>query len=207
MAEQITTRQREVLNVVQEHTDRTGVAPSLSELARVLDIRRASVQQHLKALERKGYLVVLPGRARGIRLLRRDPERTVTTSREIPVLGRIAAGAPLLAIEHVEGTVHVDAARFPGGQLFALKVRGDSMVGAGILDGDLVIVRPQPIAEPGEIVVALLGGEEATVKRFRPRGTEVRLESENKKYDPIVCQAHDVEIRGKVVGVHRVVPE
>ena len=204
MAEQITARQREVLDVVQEHAERTGVAPSLSELANVLKIRRASAQQHLKALERKGYLLLLPGRARGIRLLQRDREHAAAC-REIPVLGRIAAGVPLLAVENAAGTIHIDAARFPPGQLFALTVHGDSMIGAGILNGDLVIVRPQSIAEPGEIVVALIRGEEATVKRFRPHGKEVQLESENEQYDPIVCHAHDVDIRGKVVGVHRAV--
>lgn len=204
MDTELTERQREVLDVIREHIERLGVAPSIQELARALGIRGPTAQQHLKALERKGFIALLPGRARGIRLLREVGEDGATRTREVPVLGRVAAGEPLLAAENIESTVHVDAAQYPSGQLFALRVRGDSMTGAGIFDGDLVIVRPQPVAEPGDIVVALVAGEDATVKRFRPHGDEVRLEAENPAYEPIVRHAREIAIRGKVVGVQRV---
>lgn len=200
----LTERQRQVLDVIREHIDRLGVAPSIQELARSLGIRGPTAQQHLKALERKGFIALLPGRARGIRLLREVDQDGAARTREVPVLGRVAAGEPLFAAENIESTVHVDAAQYPVGQLFALRVHGDSMTGAGIFDGDLVIVRPQPVAEPGDIVVALVAGEDATVKRFRPHGDEVRLEPENPAYGPIVRHARDVAVRGKVVGVQRV---
>jgi repressor LexA len=121
----------------------------------------------------------------------------------MPILGRIAAGTPIFAAENHQGTLHVDARRYRGEALFALRVQGESMIGAGILDGDLVIVRAQATADPGDIVVALIG-DDATVKRFRPKKDHVSLEPENPKMKPIRVPADELLIQGKVIGVQRV---
>ena len=207
MTRALTDRQRRIIEVLEEHVARLGVPPSISELARTLGVTGATAHQHLKALERKGYLQVLPGRARGLRLLRTTggDDGGESRTREIPILGRVAAGQPILAVENLEGTIHIDATQYPTGKLFALRVTGDSMTGAGIFKGDIVVVRPQSVAEPNEIVVAIVDDEDATVKRFRPHGRVVHLESENPDYPPIIRPASQVSICGKVVGVQRVV--
>lgn len=202
MPKSLTARQQQVLRFIEDRLTQVGIAPTVEEISRALGVRGPTAYQHLRALERKGSITRLPGRARGVRVSTvqgKDP----SASREIPIVGRVAAGAPLLAVENLEGMAVVDAARYRGERLFALRVRGDSMVNAGILDGDLVIVRPQPTADPGDIVVALVRGEEATVKRFRRSGDDVRLEPENPDYQPIIFRGSEVAICGKVVGVQR----
>jgi repressor LexA len=156
--------------------------------------------QHLQALERKGCIAREPGRSRSIRLLQSTQGDGAV--RDVPVLGRVAAGVPLYAEQNHLGVVRVDATRFRGERLFALRVRGQSMAGAGILPGDLLIVREQSSAESGDIVVAFVD-DEATVKRFRRRGRTVRLEPENPDFDVLETTADAVRIAGKVVGLQR----
>ena len=204
MPKGLTDKQQQVLRFIEDSIAQAGIAPTVIEISRALGVRGPTAYQHLRALERKGCITRLPGRARGVRVSTvQAREPSDAGCREIPVVGRVAAGAPILAVENIEGTVVVDAARYRGDRLFALRVQGDSMEGAGILDGDLVIVRSQPAAAPGDIVVALVRGEEATVKRFRPRGDIIQLEPENPAYPPLVLAPGEVSICGKVVGVHR----
>ncbi len=189
----LTPRQQRVLELIQGHVRRNGRAPPYREIARHIGRDVRSAYQHVEALERKGVLERVGGR---IELLGdyRPP-------RGIPVLGRIAAGSPTLAIENIVS--RVDLARAFRGteadQLFLLQVKGDSMTGAGIHDGDLVLVRSQRTVEDGEIAAVVIG-EEATVKRVRFRGGRIRLEPANRKYKPItVGPDDDVRIAGKVL--------
>jgi repressor LexA len=200
-------RQRAVLDAIQAWIREHGYPPTIRELGARLGIKSLrGVTAHLDALAKKGWLQ-REARARSIRLaeeLRAPVERLL----RIPVLGQIRAGAPVLAEEHVDGHLLVDPSWISGagqaaGTHFALRVRGDSMIGAGILDGDVVIVRQQPTAEPNDIVVALVGGE-ATVKRFVKRGEQIRLQPEHPTMPPIVpTPAEGLALLGKVVAVFR----
>ncbi len=196
--ESLTDIQREVLKYVQDHLTQTHRPPTVREVMRHFKWNSPqSARKHLLALEEKGYLEREEHTARGLRLAE---DSSVGVS--IPILGRVAAGLPLLAEENREGTMVVDPSMARGGRnLFALTVRGDSMVNAHILPGDKVIVQQTAHASPGEIVVALLEGE-ATVKTFRKTSSKVVLEPANPKYSPIVVgEGQDFRIIGKVVGV------
>ncbi len=196
--ESLTDIQREVLKYVQDHLTQTHRPPTVREVMRHFKWNSPqSARKHLLALEEKGYLEREEHTARGLRLAE---DSSVGVS--IPVLGRVAAGLPLLAEENREGTMVVDPSLARGGRnLFALTVRGDSMVNAHILPGDKVIVQQTTHASPGEIVVALVEGE-ATVKTFRKTSSKVVLEPANPKYSPIVVgEGQDFRIIGKVVGV------
>lgn len=196
--ETLTDTQRSVLEYVQEHLMKDHRPPTVREVMRHFKWNSPqSARKHLLALEEKGYLEREEHTARGLRL---SEDSSVGIS--IPVLGKVAAGLPLLAEENRETTMVVDPSLARGGRnLFALTVRGDSMVNAHILPGDRVIVQQTSHATPGEIVVALIEGE-ATVKTFRKTSNKVVLEAANPKYDPIVVtQDKDFRIIGKVVGV------
>lgn len=196
--EPLTDIQREVLKYVQDHLTQTHRPPTVREVMRHFKWHSPqSARKHLLALEEKGYLEREDHTARGLRL---SEDSSVGVS--IPVLGRVAAGLPLLAEENREGNMVVDPSMARGGKtLFALTVRGDSMVDAHILPGDKVIVQQTTHATPGEIVVALVEGE-ATVKTFRKTSSKVLLEPANSKYQPIVVgEGQDFRIIGKVVGV------
>jgi repressor LexA len=196
--ETLTDTQRSVLEYVQEHLTEYHRPPTVRDVMRHFKWSSPqSARKHLLALEEKGYLEREKNTARGLRLA---DEAVVGIS--IPVLGKVAAGLPLLAEENRESMMVVDPSMARGGRnLFALTVRGDSMVNAHILPGDRVIVQQTTHASPGEIVVALIEGE-ATVKTFRKTSTKVILEAANPKYDPIVVtQDKDFRIIGKVVGV------
>ena len=193
MPENLTSKQKQVLDFILERVHTVGSPPTIREIAQHFDFSSTgSPRVHLKALARKGYLRLNSRVARGIEVLAR--------AIGIPIVGRVKAGGPELAVEDVED--YLDLSRvFPREEtIFALRVRGDSMIGVGIMDGDLAIVNRQPSAGEGEIVVALIE-EEATVKRFfkEPRG--VRLEPANPAYEPIVSK--DAVIVGKVIGVVR----
>lgn len=193
MSENLTPKQRRVLDFILERLHTVGSPPTIREIARHFGFSSTgSPRVHLRALAKKGYLRLNPQISRGIEVLAR--------AIGIPIVGRVKAGGPELAVEDVEG--YLDLSRlFPGEEsLFALRVKGDSMVGMGIMDGDLVIVRRQPSAKEGEIVVALIG-EEATVKRFFKESEGVRLEPANPAYEPIVSR--DAIIVGRVVGLIR----
>lgn len=196
--EALTDIQRSVLEYVQKHLTETHRPPTVREVMRHFKWNSPqSARKHLLALEEKGYLEREEHTARGLRL---SEDSSVGVS--IPVLGKVAAGLPLLAEENREGTMVVDPSMARGGRtLFALTVRGDSMVNAHILPGDRVIVQQTSHATPGEIVVALIEGE-ATVKTFRKTTSKVVLEPANPKYQPIVVtEDKDFRIIGKVVGV------
>lgn len=202
----LTERQSEILAFLREHLRRHGHPPTLREVAGAFAIQPSAVAKHLDALAAAGEIELSPGRARGIRL--RDAARLARESMAgtlaLPLVGRVAAGAPILAAEHLEGEFHVDRALFRPPPDYLLKVRGDSMQGIGILDGDLVAVRRAPTAEPGQVVVARVDGE-VTVKRFRRRGARIELIAENPDYAPIVVDParQSFAIEGLYVGVIR----
>ncbi|MDE2345797.1 MAG: transcriptional repressor LexA [Gammaproteobacteria bacterium] len=195
MAE-LTPRQQEILELVQDVIAATGMPPTRAEIADRLGFRSANAaEDHLRALARKGMIELLPGAARGIRLT--DPPG-------LPVVGRVAAGSPILAQEHLEGRFQLDPALFYPKPHYLLRVSGMSMRDAGILDGDLVAVHRATDVFNGQIVVARVG-DEVTVKRYRLKGAKVWLEPENPDYQPIVVDAaaQSLVLEGVVVGVIR----
>lgn len=202
MATPLTERQRQVLEHIAASIRRHGIVPSVREIGQALGMRSPStVHQHLTALERKGYIKRYGDRMRVLEVLDRrilpDGEQVA----HLPLVGRVSAGVPILAEENIEELIPVPR-KMVGWQddnCFLLTVRGDSMINAGIFDGDMVIVRSQPTAEPGEIVVALIG-EEATVKRLASNGPRPHLVPENPRYAPMY---DEFEIIGKVVGLLR----
>lgn len=200
MSARLTKRQREILTFVQRHTETHGYPPSVREIGQAMGLTSSStVHSHLEALERKGYLRRDPSKPRALEILRTNgaPHGKVVS---LPVVGRVAAGSPLLAEQNIEDYLPLPADLVNGGEAFALRVHGDSMIEAGIFDGDLLIVRKQPTADNGDIVVARVG-DEATVKRFYKEGDRVRLEPANAALEPILTR--DVVIEGKAVGVLR----
>lgn len=198
MAREPTEKQREVLAAIEQYWGEFGHAPSLADLGSALGVARATVHEHIGALKRKGYLANVDGVGRSWRSTLRDS----STSRRIPIVGRVAAGAPILAQENIDGWLSVDGTS-ESDTLFALHVRGDSMTDAGILDGDIVIVLQQEVANDGDIVVALVDDEDATVKKLKRAGSMVHLVPMNPKYDPIVIHPGRVRIQGRVVGLRR----
>ena len=195
----LTERQQAILDFINQYVEENGFPPSVREIGRHFEIYPATVQDHISALERKGYLQK-----------KRFQSRTLSvpaSSRRqgIPIVGRVAAGVPLLAQQNIEDTVQLPKEWAPAGA-FLLKVQGNSMEGAHILDGDYVLVHPQQMAANGEIVVALIG-EEATVKRFYRTDQGVTLKAENPNYEPIEIErseAASFKVIGKVMGVLRV---
>lgn len=206
---ELTSRQREVLRFIETFTARHGVPPTVREIGERFKVTPRAAFDHLRALERKG---MLQRRAAGRRTSRALTLAQAPASdyRPVPVLGRVAAGQPLLAEENREGELPVAASALPGGgsDVFALRVRGDSMIEAHICDGDLVLVRRQDSAAPNDIVVAMVEGDagsEATVKRYQRDGHRVVLKPENRAMAPIVVDPAERSIRivGKVIGLVR----
>jgi repressor LexA len=208
--EELTPRQREILTFIRSFTGRHGVPPTVREIGEKFRMTPRAAFDHLKALERKGALQRRASARRTSRALTPTEGVGAPVWRPIPVLGRIAAGQPLLAEENREGDLPIAPTAVPGGaELFALRVRGDSMIGAHICEGDLVLVRRQDSAQANDIVVAMVeseGGEaEATVKRFQRDGERVVLKPENPTMTPIVVDPRQRTLRilGKVVGLLR----
>ena len=207
MAKQLTKRQHTVLDTIRHWIQQRGYPPTIRELGKLLGIKSLrGVTTHLDAIAKKGFLKREP-KARSISLL--DLVAPFEQALRVPIVGRIRAGVPTLAQEHVEGHLVVDGSwlgkskSIEGQSHFALKVKGDSMMNAGILDGDFVIVRQQPSVESGEIAVALLG-EEATVKRLYKEEDHVRLQPEHPTMEPIIVEKqHPLAVLGKVVAVFR----
>jgi len=203
----LTKRQKEVLDYLVSFLNKHGYSPSFEEIARALKLTSlATVHKHITTLEKKGFLRRGYNQSRSIEVLQLPkPVREQVIERhivELPLLGRIAAGRPLEAVEEKETLSLGDFAR--GGNSFVLQVKGNSMVEDHILDGDFIVVEQTQVANPGEIVVALVGGEEATLKRFyRESGGKVRLQPANSEMLPIVVAAGDVKIQGRVIGVLR----
>jgi len=206
---ELTERQQRVVTAIQEWIKEHGLPPTIRELGKQLGIKSLrGVTTHLDALAKKGHLARKRG-ARGIRLLGESVSRAPEHLLHVPLVGRVAAGQPLLAQERIEEQLVIDASLIGKAPAegtvshFALRVRGRSMQGAGILNGDYVVVRQQPTAENGEIVVALVG-DEATVKRFFKEDDRIRLQPENPAMEPLLFDKEQpVEILGKVVAVFR----
>lgn len=201
MVTPLTLTQRRVLDFLKEFVERHRFAPTAAEIAGRFGIAVKNGFYYLELLERKGYIRRKRHHPRRIEFVGESPSRSAL---RIPVLGRVPAGGPREAIEEVEGELLLDPDLVGEGEVFSLRVKGDSMTGAHICDGDHVLVRSQARAEEGEIVVAVIDGE-ATVKRFRRWKGKVRLEAANPAYPPIVVPAGapSFRIAGKVVGVYR----
>ena len=196
----LTSRQQQVYQFIIHYLDQHGYAPTLQEIAIHLEIRgNLGVLRHLGALEKKGYIRRTAGSSRGLVVLGRS------SSRSLPIVGSVAAGPLSEALEHIEDYLQVDAALIKGDNSFVLRVRGDSMIEAQIVDGDLAIVTPQSSADNGDIVVVMVAGE-ATLKRFYREVDHIRLQPENSNLQPIIlsAEAGEVTILGKVTGIFRV---
>ena len=204
MRPKLTARQQEMLDYIERETSSTGVPPSIRQIGTALGISSTNgVRLHLQALQKKGYIRRSQRTSRGIVSLNRLSTAASTsrsTTVDIPILGRVAAGTPIMAAENHEGSLTLDASLIKNQESFALRVNGDSMINAGILDGDIVVVRLQQGADNGDIVVARIG-EEATVKRFYREKDAIRLQPENPSLTPIYST--DVEICGKVIALVR----
>ena len=198
----LTRRQREFFDYLQSRMEADQDAPSLRAAAEDLGVSHTAVAGLLQTLQDKGWLRREGRYSRSLVLL--DPGTPDPGGvRAVPIIGRVAAGLPLYAQQEWAGSVLVDAAVFRGDNLFALRVQGDSMRDAGILEGDLAICEPRQFATNGEIVVALVGGEEATVKRFFYRGDHIELRPENDRHPVQTYTLGEVLIQGKVIGIQR----
>ena len=224
----LTRKQHELLMFIHERIKETGVSPSFDEMKEALDLAsKSGIHRLITALEERGFLRRLPHRARALEVVRmpeqatpgapprgRQPfsPRVVETTaapeaandtRELPVLGRIAAGTPIEALQHERDRVMVPETMLGAGEHFVLEVQGDSMINAGILDGDYVVIKKADQANSGEIVVALVMGEEATLKRLRKRGASIALEAANPAYETRIFGPDQVQVQGKLVGLMR----
>jgi repressor LexA len=214
MKKELTDRQQDILRFIEEFRDNTGYPPTLREIGKKFGISSTfGVKRHLDALVKKGFLTQESNTSRGLSIVKdksEEPEAfakvnpIVDTVYQIPIIGRVAAGVPITAIENMEGSVMIDSTFMKkSADCFALKVKGDSMINAGILEGDLVIVKPQTEILNSEIVVAIIRGE-ATVKRFEKKKNMIRLIPENSNYSPIeVTETDEFSVAGKVIGVVR----
>jgi repressor LexA len=200
MASRLTQRQKEILTFVQRYTDTHGYPPSVREIGQAMGLTSSStVHSHLEALARKGFLRRDPSKPRALEILR-DGLRLQRRTISLPVVGRITAGAPILADQNIEDYMPVPADLLNGYEGFVLRVHGDSMVEAGIQDGDLLMVRRQQTADNGDIVVARVG-DEATVKRWYREHDRIRLQPANSSMAPVYVQ--DAVVEGKAVAVLR----
>ena len=223
----LTRKQHDLLQFIQTRLQRDGVPPSFDEMKEALDLRsKSGIHRLITALEERGFIRRLAHRARAIEIIRlpelldagRSPVAAAAAdpspptgpvlreaaSIELPVMGRIAAGTPIEAIQHISHSVAVPASMLASrAKHYALEVKGDSMIEAGINNGDIVVIQEQPTAQNGDIVVALIEGEEATLKTFRRRGSAIALEAANPAYQTRIYQDHQVKVQGKLVGLIR----
>ena len=201
----LTERQQQLLEMIEHHIALHGMPPTVAEIAKAMGLRSGNgVRGHLQALQKKGAIELIPNASRGIRLLNQaEPE----TERGLPVVGRVAAGAPILAEEHIEEYCRINEDFFRPQADYLLRVAGESMRDVGILDGDLLAVRSSPVAENGQIVIARLE-DEVTVKRLQKKGRKVYLHAENPEFSPIVVDlaSEALTIEGIAVGVLRNLP-
>ena len=229
----LTRKQYELLRFINERLKEAGVPPSFDEMKDALDLRsKSGIHRLITALEERGFIRRLPNRARAIEVIKLpelsasgsgnsrrgftpsviegnlgkvrggsadDGERPVA----VPVMGRIAAGTPIEALQTRSHTISVPPDMLGSGEHYALEVRGDSMVDAGILDGDMALIQRNETAETGDIVVALIDDEEATLKRFRRRGASIALEPANTSYEVRILPPNRVKIQGKLIGLYR----
>ena len=200
----LTARQQEVYDFLKHHLETTGMPPTRAEISKELVFRSPNAaEEHLKALAKKGVIEIVSGASRGIRLLLED--NNVEEESGLPLIGRVAAGEPILAEQHIEGTYHIDPAMFKPQADFLLKVYGQSMKDIGILDGDLLAVHSTKDVRNGQVVVARIE-DEVTVKRLERKGSIIYLHAENEEFAPIVVdltQRPHFEIEGIAVGIIR----
>jgi repressor LexA len=226
----LTRKQLELLRFINERLKEAGVPPSFDEMKDALDLRsKSGIHRLITALEERGFIRRLPNRARAIEVIklpetggggrargftpsviegnlgrgRAHAEEDSGRPVAIPMMGRIAAGTPIEAIQTKNAVVNVPPDMLSGGEHFALEVRGDSMIDAGILDGDTALIKKSENADTGDIVVALIDEEEATLKRFRRRGASIALEPANTAYEVRILPPNRVRIQGKLVGLFR----
>lgn len=203
----LSSRQSEVLGFIKSTVESRGYPPSVREIGEALGLRSPStVHSHISSLVKYGYLRRDPSKPRAIEVVGTEAatasSRPSVPSRQVPLVGRIAAGTPILADEDIQDTFTLPTQMVGTGPVFMLEVHGDSMINAGILNGDFVVIRSQKDALDGEIIAALVDGEEATIKRLERKDGAVILHAENQKYQPMVFE-DGVEIIGKVVSVLR----
>lgn len=199
---QLTPRQAEVLSLIRTAVQQTGMPPTRAEIASELGFKSANAaEEHLKALARKGVIRMMPGTSRGIQLLEEEEEE----ESGLPLIGQVAAGEPILAQEHIETRYQIDGSLFHPHADFLLRVHGMSMKNIGILDGDLLAVHKTDQARNGQVVVARVGDDEVTVKRFERKGNVVHLLPENEELEPIVVDLTEeqLSIEGLAVGIVR----
>jgi repressor LexA len=200
----LTAKQQRVLDYLRHEITTSGQAPSLRQAATDLGVSHAAIAQILKVLEKKGSLKREGRYSRTVHLLNRARETSASQRwREVPVIGRVTAGLPMYAQTEWDGSTVLDTAVFRGQNLFALRIKGESMKNTGILDGDLAICEPRQYAQNGEIVVALINNEEATVKRFFLRKNYIELRPENADYAPMRYGFDEILVQGKVIGIQR----
>ena len=207
MAESLTPRQREILHVIEKSMQERGYPPSVREIGEAVGLNSPStVHNHLASLQKMGFLRRDPTKPRAIEV-RFDTNTEVAMerrpARHVPLIGDVAAGTNVLAQENVEDLIPLPTDFTGEGELFMLRVRGESMIDAGILDGDFVVARQQSVADPGDMVVAGIPGEEATVKTFKRQGNKVVLVPSNPRMKPMEFSSDEVTIYGKVVTVMR----
>jgi repressor LexA len=232
LVKMLTRKQYELLRFINERLKEAGVPPSFDEMKDALDLRsKSGIHRLITALEERGFIRRLPNRARAIEVIKMPEQaasggarkgftpsviegnlgRVVRTASEdeggrpvaIPVMGRIAAGTPIEALQTRSHTINVPPEMLASGEHYALEVRGDSMVDAGILDGDMALIQRTEGADTGDIVVALIDEEEATLKRFRRRGASIALEPANSSYEVRILPPNRVRIQGKLVSIFR----
>ena len=197
----ITEKQSEILEYIKAQILERGFPPAVREICEAVHLKStSSVHSHLETLEKNGYIRRDPTKPRAIEILDESFNLTRREMAQVPIIGRVAAGEPLLAEQNIEDYFPIPVERLPNNQTFLLRVRGDSMVNVGILDGDYILVEQRPTAENGEIVVALVE-DGATVKRFFKEDGHYRLQPENDAMDPIIVD--DVTILGKMIGLLR----
>jgi repressor LexA len=226
----LTRKQHELLMFIHERIKESGVSPSFDEMKEALDLAsKSGIHRLITALEERGFLRRLPHRARALEVVKLPQQATTAAppkgrgsfqptvvegarpadpiaandTRDLPILGKIAAGTPIEAIQHERDRIQVPETILGAGEHFVLEVQGDSMINAGILDGDFVVIRKTQVANSGEIVVALVMGEEATLKRLRRKGASIALEAANPQYETRIFGPDQVQVQGKLVGLIR----
>jgi len=228
----LTRKQHELLMFIHERIKETGVSPSFDEMKEALDLAsKSGIHRLITALEERGFLRRLPHRARALEVVKLPQQATTAAppkgrspfkpqlveqapgaspplniandTRELPVLGKIAAGTPIEAIQQERDRIHVPETILGAGEHFVLEIQGDSMINAGILDGDYVVIRRTDTANSGDIVVALVMGEEATLKRLRKKGASIALEAANPAYETRIFGPDQVSVQGRLVGLIR----
>jgi repressor LexA len=227
----LTRKQHELLMFIHERIKESGVSPSFDEMKEALDLAsKSGIHRLITALEERGFLRRLPHRARALEVVKLPQQATTAAPprgrgaftpkvvegsapssgsggandmRELPILGKIAAGTPIEAIQHERDRLLVPESMLGAGEHYVLEVQGDSMINAGILDGDYVMIRRGDSANSGEIVVALIMGEEATLKRLRRKGASIALEAANPAYETRIFGPDQVQVQGKLVGLIR----